>query len=92
MSVPAQEALRQLLRPLGTITAYSVAKALSTDPEAVARWARGDQRPSAHYREALERLHAIPSIDWMTEEERKIAFGADGGVVVETTSELPEAG
>lgn len=75
-AVPAQEALRKILRPIGEYTAYGVAKALSTDPEAVARWSRGDQRPSAHYREALERLYSIPAVDWMTNEERVIAFGA----------------
>lgn len=75
MSVPAQEALQKLLRPIGSLTAYGVAKELTTDPEAVARWARGDQRPSAHYRAALERLHGIPAVDWMTEDERRIAEG-----------------
>lgn len=75
MQVIAQQQLKKLLRPLGELTAYGVAKALSTDPEAVARWARGDQRPSAHYRTALERLYGIPAAGWMTDDERLVAFG-----------------
>jgi transcriptional regulator with XRE-family HTH domain len=75
--VHAQAKLRGLLRPEGELTAYGVAKALSTDPEAVARWARGDTRPSPHFRSALERLYGIPADDWMTEAERTIAFGED---------------
>lgn len=75
--VPAQAALRKLLRPRGKLTAYRVAKDLHTDPEAVARWARGESRPSTHFRLAMERLYGLVAALWMTPAERLIAFGEE---------------
>lgn len=75
--VPAQAALRKLLKPRGRLTAYRVAKELRTDPEAVSRWARGESRPSAHFRIALERLYGIVAALWMTPAERLIAYGVE---------------
>jgi len=75
METPARVQLEKLLTPAGTLTAYRVAKDLSTDPEAVSRWARGETRPLPHFRAALERLHGIPAADWMTGDERAIAEG-----------------
>lgn len=54
-----------------------LASELQTDTEVVYRWLRGDTRPTAHFRLALERLHGIDPALWMTEAESVIAFGPD---------------
>lgn len=63
------------------------ARQLNVDRGALARWAKGTRRPEAHFRAALDRLHGISADDWLTDEERLIAFGggdeSGGGGAVE---------
>ncbi|MDB4946211.1 MAG: hypothetical protein JWP97_5745 [Labilithrix sp.] len=71
----AGEALRAALDPT-TQTAWSqsaLARALGVKQPSVSEWVRMRARPESHLRKAIERLLGIPEVDWMTDDERRIA-------------------
>lgn len=53
----------------------SIADELRVSRQAIGRWVHGTSRPETHHRHALERLFGIAAVDWMTPDERAIAFG-----------------
>ena len=58
--------------------ARRISETLGVVPATVSRWMRTTD-PEPEYRLALERLYGIPANDWLTDEERVVAFGESGG-------------
>lgn len=74
-----QEALLQILTPIGTISRREMAAQIGVSHTVFGRWEAGVTRPEPHFRMALERIYKIPAHAWLTDDERTIAFGAEGG-------------
>lgn len=73
-----QEALLQILTPIGTISRREMASQIGVSHTVFGRWEAGVTRPEPHFRMALERIYKIPAHAWLTEDERTIAFGSEG--------------
>lgn len=54
-----------------------LARRLGVSEAAVSAWFRGAARPTALHRAAIETLTGVRATDWMTDDERRIAFGDD---------------
>lgn len=79
--VPETAARAALERKLATqpreVTVVDLASRISISRLVVYAWLNRRQRPEMPYRIALERELGIPAADWMTDDERRIAFGDD---------------
>lgn len=68
---------RQALRKvIGETPQKAFADSLGVSQPTVHAWLSGESRPKHELRVALERLHGIPAVSWMTAAERVAAFGA----------------
>lgn len=62
------------------MTQADLAKALGVSQQAVSMWVTGRSRPSAHQREAIERIAGIPATTWLTDVERRHVEAASESV------------
>lgn len=61
-----------------------LARALNVTPQSVSGWFRGVTKPDAVCALGIERVTGIPASEWMSAEQRVVAFG-------EAEPESPEA-
>ena len=80
-NTPARDALAAKLAEVPRkISVTDLASQISITRVIIYAWLNRRQRPEQPYRLALERALGIPSGDWLTEDERRVAFG-DGSDV-----------
>jgi transcriptional regulator with XRE-family HTH domain len=69
-SVAGCGVLRRFLDAKGAPSQRALAARLGTTEGTLYAWKRGFRRPGAAYRQALERIAAIPAYAWLTAKER----------------------
>lgn len=74
ISCRAHVAFREWMRSNGMSQA-ATARLFGLSSVSLYYWLTGRARPDHHHRILMERLCSIPAIDWLTDLERKIAFG-----------------